>query len=390
VTAFQSVNGLAWTTVGTVRLSLPSPYYIGWAVSSQDAMTLATATFDNMTVSVPSAQNQPPTISLTAPDTSVTYTAPATITISAAAADTDGTISSVDFFEGSTLLGSASTAPYSFTWSNVPAGSYTFSAVAHDNGGAATTSDARSVTVNSTANNPPTVSLTSPPDAAGFTAPASITISADAADSDGSIVRVDFYAGSTLIGTSSTAPYSITWSNVAAGAYSLTAVATDNSGASTTSPARSTSVNARPTVALTAPANGATFQAPASIVVSATASDADGTVTQVTFSAGTTVIGTDTTSPYSVTWTNVPEGTYVLKAVATDNRGATRASTTRSITVASNQPPSVALTNPADGATFTAPAEITVDASASDADGTIAKVDFYAGTTLIGSDSAAP
>jgi len=143
-------------------------------------------------------------------------------------------------------------------------------------------------------------------------------------------------------------------------------------------------------VALTAPANGATFQAPASIVVSATASDADGTVTQVTFSAGTTVIGTDTTSPYSVTWTNVPEGTYVLKAVATDNRGATRASTTRSITVASNQPPSVALTNPADGATFTAPAEITVDASASDADGTIAKVDFYAGTTLIGSDSTSP
>ena len=311
VTAFQSADGATWATVGAVRLTLPTPYFVGLAVSSQDAQSPATVTFDNVLVSAPSAQNQPPTISLTAPDTSVPYTAPATITIAAAAGDADGTISSVDFFQGSTLLGSTATAPHSFTWSNVPAGVYTFSAVAHDNGGAATTSDARSVNVTAPGNRPPTISLNS-------------------------------------------------------------------------------SANQRPTVSLTAPANGAAFKAPATVVVSANASDADGTVTNVTFSAGSTVIGTDTTSPYSVTWSNVPVGTYALKAVATDNLGTTRTSATRTITVSNNQPPSVALTNPADGATFAGPATITVDANASDTDGTISKVDFFGGTTLIGSDATSP
>ena len=390
VTAFQSADGLTWATVGAVRLSLPSPYFIGLAVSSQDAQSLATATFDNVLISAPSAQNQPPTISLTAPDTTLNYIEPATITIAAAAADADGTISSVDFFQGSTLLGSATTAPYSFTWSNVPAGVYTFSAVAHDNGGAATTSDARSVAVKAPANQPPTVSLTSPADGATFTPPATITVSASASDADGGVARVDFYSGSTLIGSASASPYTITWSGVPSGTYNLTAVATDTGGATTTSAARTSTVNQRPTVSLTAPANGATFKAPANIVISANASDADGTVTQVTFSAGTTVIGTDTTSPYSVTWSNVPAGTYSLKAVATDNLGATRTSARRTVTVSNNQPPSVALTNPADGATFTAPATITVDATASDTDGTIAKVDFFAGTTLIASDATSP
>ncbi len=334
VTAFQSADGLAWAMVGAVRLTLPSPYYVGLAVSSQDAQSLATATFDNVLIGAPSAQNQPPTISLTAPDTSITYTAPATITIAAAAADTDGTISGVDFFEGGTLLGSKSTTPYSFTWSNVPPGLYTLTAVAHDNGGAATTSDARSARVQAQANQPPTVSMTSPGDGAVFTAPATVTLSADAADPDGGIARVDFFAGSTLVRTATTAPYTATWSGVASGTYTLTAVATDNAGATTTSAARTITVNQRPTVSLTAPANGATFNAPATIVISANASDADGTITKVTFSAGSTVIGTDTTSPYSVTWSNVPAGMYTLRAVATDNLGATRTSGTRTITVA--------------------------------------------------------
>jgi type II secretory pathway pseudopilin PulG len=88
------------------------------------------------------------------------------------------------------------------------------------------------------ANTPPTVSITSPADGATFTAPASITINATAADSDGTLSKVDFYrGGTTLLGTDTTSPYSYTWSSVAAGSYSLTAKATDNDGAATTSTA---------------------------------------------------------------------------------------------------------------------------------------------------------
>jgi hypothetical protein len=51
------------------------------------------------------------------------------------------------------------------------------------------------------------------------------------------VVRVDFYQGNTLIGTSSVAPYTATWSNVAAGTYCITARATDNGGKTGTSAA---------------------------------------------------------------------------------------------------------------------------------------------------------
>jgi hypothetical protein len=85
------------------------------------------------------------------------------------------------------------------------------------------------------ANVPPTVVLTSPAVGASVVAPASVVVSADASDGDGSVSRVDFYAGTTLLGSDSTAPYSVTWSNVGAGSYSLTAVAVDSGGASTTS-----------------------------------------------------------------------------------------------------------------------------------------------------------
>ena len=78
------------------------------------------------------------------------------------------------------------------------------------------------------ANVPPTVVLTSPVTGTSVLAPASVVVSADASDGDGSVSRVDFYAGATLIGSDSTAPYSVTWSNVGAGSYALTAVAVDN------------------------------------------------------------------------------------------------------------------------------------------------------------------
>src|SRR6185436_14686347 len=108
-----------------------------------------------------------------------------------------------------------------------------------------------------------------------------ITVSANAADPDGTIARVEFYNGTTRLASDTTAPYSTTWSSVTAGTYSLTAVAFDNAGASTTSSPVTIQVNnanQAPTVTLTAPANGATYTPPATVAFSATASDPDGTV----------------------------------------------------------------------------------------------------------------
>ena len=69
---------------------------------------------------------------------------------------------------------------------------------------------------------------------------------ASASDSDGTIAKVDFYAGTTLLGTATAAPYTLTWSGVGTGTYTLTAVATDNAGATTTSSAVSVTVSDAP------------------------------------------------------------------------------------------------------------------------------------------------
>ena len=89
----------------------------------------------------------------------------------------------------------------------------------------------------------PVVTLTGPT-ATSFTAPASISFTATATDADGTIANVKFYNGTTLLSTVTASPYTYTWANVAAGSYSLTAVATDNAGGSTTSTAKTVTVTA--------------------------------------------------------------------------------------------------------------------------------------------------
>ncbi|MEP6995524.1 MAG: Ig-like domain-containing protein, partial [Acidobacteriota bacterium] len=76
-----------------------------------------------------------------------------------------------------------------------------------------------------------------------FTAPATVVINATASDSDGTVSKVDFYQNGIFLGTDATSPYSFTWSSVAAGNYNLTAVATDNLGATGTSPVVAIVVN---------------------------------------------------------------------------------------------------------------------------------------------------
>ncbi len=92
----------------------------------------------------------------------------------------------------------------------------------------------------------PQVTLILPPAGATFVAGNDITLSATATDSNGFVTKVDFYRNSTLIGTDTTAPYSVVWPNASKGTYQLTAKATDNSGMTTTSAPISITVNNSP------------------------------------------------------------------------------------------------------------------------------------------------
>ena len=268
--------------------------------------------------------NSQPTVTLTQPSNGATFTAPATVNLAATASDADGTVTKVEFFNGTTKLGEDTTAPYSFTWSGVAAGTYSLTARATDDLGGVTTSLASTITVSSS-NAAPTVTLTQPSNGATFTAPATVNLAATASDADGTVTKVEFFNATTKLGEDTTAPYSFTWSGVAAGTYTLTARATDNLGGVTTSASSSITVsspNVAPTVSITAPLDAAIFTWKPAITITATASDLDGTVTKVEFLNGTTVLGQDTSAPYSFTWKNVPQGSHSLTARATDNAGA--------------------------------------------------------------------
>jgi len=95
---------------------------------------------------------------------------------------------------------------------------------------------AGSVTVNSaSANHPPSVSLTNPPNAAVFSAPANVTLIATASDPDAgdSVTNVEFQ-GSASLGNRTSPPYSLTVTNLSAAAYTFSAIASDTFGAKAT------------------------------------------------------------------------------------------------------------------------------------------------------------
>ena len=85
--------------------------------------------------------------------------------------------------------------------------------------------------------------------------------------------------------------------------------------------------NAPPTITVTTPVEGAAFMAPVTISIVAAASDTDGSVTEVGFCANATMIDRDTTSPYSVTLSNLGAGSYTFEAAGYDNLGAMTSST---------------------------------------------------------------
>jgi plastocyanin len=101
--------------------------------------------------------------------------------------------------------------------------------------------------------------------------------------------------------------------------------------------------NVPPTISITNPPNGATFSAPASFTLAATASDSDGSVTNVQFFEGTTSLVNDASSPYSVSVNNLAAADYIFSAVATDNGGL---ETTNAITIHVVTPVPIVISTP--------------------------------------------
>ncbi|SPE51531.1 PA14 domain protein [Verrucomicrobia bacterium] len=147
-TAYKSADGANWTEVGSATLSLTNrAYYAGLAVTAHNDGAISTATIDRVTVNGFTYSNPPPVVVLTGPPTNSTYTAAASVTISADADALYDTIARVDFYANSVFLGSSSNVPYALTTTGLGSGNYTLTAVALSSSGLLSTSAPISIRV---------------------------------------------------------------------------------------------------------------------------------------------------------------------------------------------------------------------------------------------------
>lgn len=190
--------------------------------------------FDNIYYTGGVSDNPAPRIAVSSPPNDTLYTTPASVVIKTNTSDSNGSISKVEFFNGDHYLGSVNAAPFNFTWNTPAPGIASLIAKATDNQQKTTTSKPVTVFLAAPGNTAPAISITSPTASTPYMKPARVNISTNAND-DGIIHKVEFYNGSTLLGTVNKAPYNFTWENVDQGAYTITAKAYDNGKLSTVS-----------------------------------------------------------------------------------------------------------------------------------------------------------
>jgi glucose/arabinose dehydrogenase len=195
------------------------------------------------------------------------------------------------------------------------------------------------------ANVPPTVTLTAPASGDSAVVNTAVAISATAADADGNVAMVEFFDGATSLGIDNSSPYGVSWTPTAVATHTLTARATDNVGATTTSAAVSFKVTSpagpdtqAPVATLTAPADQSTNLTGA-LTLTATTTDNVGVV-GVQFQVDGEDLGTeDASAPYQATLaaTNVyTTGVHVLRARARDAAGNLSAWATATVTFGNN------------------------------------------------------
>jgi hypothetical protein len=281
-----------------------------------------------------------PTVSVSAPANNATLAFGSTPTITATATDASSTVTKVEIYVDGALKTTLTTSPYNYTWnSGVTLGAHAIVAKAYDTFNNIGTSTTVNVTV--TDQTAPTTSVTAP-SANSFVTGSTVNVTGTAADNVG-VIGVQFKLDGVNIGAEDlTSPYSVTWNTTGAtnGSHSLTSVARDAAGNTTTSTAVSVNVdNAAPTVTITSPTSGSVVNG--TVAVNATAADNAGGsgISKVEFYVDGTLSSTDTLTPFTFSWDTTPltfGTTHTLSAKAYDNVGPANVTTSASVNVTVN------------------------------------------------------
>ena len=355
--------------------------------------------------------NIPPSVTVTSPASGAAFPVSTVVTLEATTQDIDGSVSQVSFYANGALIGTDATSAagvFTATWASSIAGTFSITAEATDDGGATRTSSPVSVTLTPPAGRINVALASNGGSAVASTTnssnfPASSVINGDRRGlgwgngggwEDGTVgawpdwFEVHFAAAQTIeeidvftvqdIYASPGVPtlgmtftkYGLQdfvveywtgneWQPVPGGSvtnntrvwrqFNFVPVNTSRIRVFVSRAAGSRSrlveveayavfgtVNQLPDVALTAPATGSEFAVSTPVTLQATASDLDGSVSQVAFYANGVALGTDLTGDagmFTMTWNSSLSGTYAVTAVATDNQGATKTSNPVTITL---------------------------------------------------------
>ncbi len=145
--SFTAGSGSLTATVPTNVNVAPPGFYMLFILDGAGVPSVAKMVRLDATAPPPPPSNQPPSVSLTSPGDGVSFTQPAKIDLAASASDTDGTVVSVSFYDGSKLIVQDTSAPYSYRWNGAGVGNHTLTARAIDNAGATATSSIVTITV---------------------------------------------------------------------------------------------------------------------------------------------------------------------------------------------------------------------------------------------------
>jgi hypothetical protein len=378
--------------------SASSPLSTSWSNSSANTYTITASATDSTgatsatSVNIRVNANPSAIVSINPAGPMVTSAAAVSATVTASTVtDSDGTVTKIEFLQDGAVANTCTKtippaiAPFTCVLSLPPrAAAYSLTVRVTDNDGGVTLTTPLTLRINTS----PAVTLTAacaPP----CSAPGTVSLTAVPTDTDGTISKVEFYDGATLLTSKTAAPWTYSHVTAAAATHSYTAKAFDNDNASITSSTQAVTVTTpAPAVTLTATCT-APCSAPASVALTALPANIVGTVSKVEFYDGSTLLNTDTTSPYSFAAASVAAAThnYTTKVYVTGTTPAAATSAAQAVRV--NALPTVTLVA-ACVAPCIAPATVNLTAMPNDTDGSVAKVEFYDGATLLSSKTATP
>jgi len=260
-----------------------------------------------------------------------------------------------------------------------------------------------------TANQAPTLSITSPSAGQNIVAGTIVSVGLSASDADGSITKHEVFVNNTLVDTdgSSYTPHQIT--NIQPGSYTIRAVVTDNGG-KTASKSLNITVNASgtptpnptppstnldPAVSFTNLTNGQSFTPGSNIPINLSAIDSDGSVVKHQIFVNNVLVDTDGSGYTPHVITAIPTGNYEIKATVTDNDGKSNSAIVNIVVGAPTTPPTSGNVAPTvqfvtltEGQLIPVGKVVLVALTANDSDGSVIKYQVYVNGTLVDTDGA--